>query len=131
MGINVLQAYGMTECSSVVAATPDSAASVPVESVGHILPGVRVKIVGKGSRGIGELAVKGASVADGYLDDPEETEAAFTDGWFHTGDMGYIDDDNFVYVVGRKQRLEQQAEADRKARQNAEDAIKAARGTAE
>lgn len=131
MGINVLQAYGMTECSSVVAATPDSAASVPVESVGHILPGVRVKIVGKGSRGIGELAVKGTSVADGYLDDPEETEAAFTDGWFHTGDMGYIDDDNFVYVVGRKQRLEQQAEADRKARQNAEDAIKAARGTAE
>ncbi|MCH4006674.1 MAG: AMP-binding protein [Eubacterium sp.] len=129
MGINVLQAYGMTECSSAVAATPDSAHSVPVESVGHILPGVRVKVTGKGSRGIGELAVKGASVADGYMDDPEETDAAFKDGWFYTGDMGYVDDDNFVYIVGRKQTLEREAEIDRKARQNAKDAIKAARGT--
>ena len=63
------------------------------------------------------------------MDDPEETDAAFKDGWFYTGDMGYVDDDNFVYIVGRKQTLEREAEIDRKARQNAEDAIKAARGT--
>ncbi len=131
MGINVLQAYGMTESSSAVAATPDTALSVPVETVGHILPGIRVKIVGKGSRGIGEIAVKSDSVADGYLDDPEETNAAFRDGWFHTGDMGYIDDDNFVYVIGRKSRLEHEEELDRIARQNEQDAIKAAHGTAE
>ena len=73
-------------------------------AAGYLLPGTGLKIVNRDRGGIGEILVKGPGIMAGYQGDPEETKRVLRDGWFHTGDLGYIDDDNFVYLTGRKER---------------------------
>ena len=99
-GINLLQGYGLTETSPVLAGENDKYKRAG--SVGFPLPGLEVKIDHPDSDGIGEILGKGPTVMIGYVDHPEATKEAIKDGWFHTGDLGYIDKDGFLFVTGRK-----------------------------
>ncbi len=96
-GITVLQGYGMTECSPVISNNLEW--DNKVGSVGKLLPNCEVKIVDE------EIWVKGSSVMMGYYKMPEETAEALEDGWLKTGDLGYVDEDNFLYITGRKKNL--------------------------
>ena len=96
-GITILQGYGMTECSPVISNNLEW--ENKVGSVGKLLPNCQAKIVDE------EIWVKGSSVMMGYYKMPEETAAALEDGWLKTGDLGYVDEDNFIYITGRKKNL--------------------------
>lgn len=103
LGINMVQGYGLTECSPIVALNrdvdfKDNAAGLP-------LPGLDIKIDNPGADGIGEIMVKGPSIMMGYYEDPENTARVLKDGWFYTGDLGYMDSAKFVYITGRKKNV--------------------------
>ena len=100
LGINLLQGYGLTETSPVVAGENDKFKRLG--SVGFPLPGIDVKIVNPDKDGIGELAVKAPTVMLEYVDNPEATAEVLKDGWFFTGDLGYFDKDGFLFITGRK-----------------------------
>ncbi|MFW6137856.1 MAG: AMP-dependent synthetase/ligase [Spirochaetota bacterium] len=100
LGFRVIQGYGITECSPFLAGNrdrffSDSAAGLPS-------PGCDIEIFDKNDTGIGEIGAKGPNVMLGYYREPELTKQAFRSGYFMTGDLGYIDSKNFLYVVGRK-----------------------------
>jgi long-chain acyl-CoA synthetase len=98
MGFRVIQGYGATECAPVISAPP--ANDHNLTSVGRPLPGVEVRIAQDG-----EILVRGPNVALGYWKNPEASEAAFKDGWYHTGDLGYLDAANNLYLKGRKKNM--------------------------
>ena len=100
LGINLLQGYGLTETSPVVAGENDKFKRLG--SVGFPLPGIDVKIVNPDKDGIGELAVKAPTVMLEYVDNPEATAEVLKDGWFFTGDLGYFDKDGFLFIKKRK-----------------------------
>ena len=97
-GIEILNGYGATECS------PCTAVNRPEfkkdGSVGVLVPGIEVKTTEEG-----EIAFKGDLVMKGYYNNPEATADALVDGWYLTGDLGYVDDDNFIFLTGRKKNL--------------------------
>ena len=104
LGITVVQGYGLTETSPVI--TGENDFEVRYGSVGHPLLGYEVKIDGKNEEGIGEICAKGDNVMLGYYKDEEATrEAIDINGWFHTGDLGYIDKDGFIFITGRKKNV--------------------------
>ncbi|WP_321990970.1 AMP-dependent synthetase/ligase [Marispirochaeta aestuarii] len=104
LGIDFIQGYGLTETSPIVALNPKE--QYKVRSVGRILPGTEVKILDPDSEGRGEIAIKGPMVMRGYYQMPEETAEVFTDdGFFRTGDVGYLDRDNYLYLTGRAKNL--------------------------
>jgi len=94
LGVNLKQLYGQTESCALTAAQPDG--QVKLHTVGAPLPNVGVRIDDNG-----EIQIKSASVIDGYFDDPESTRKALADGWLHTGDAGYFEDDGHLVVLGR------------------------------
>ncbi len=97
-GIEIAQGYGMTECSPRICSGVKNCPKP--ESVGEIVPGCEVRIVD------GEIQVKSKSVMMGYYKDPEETANSISeDGWLMTGDLGYKDDDGYLYITGRKKNL--------------------------
>ncbi|GER88308.1 hypothetical protein KDW_24700 [Dictyobacter vulcani] len=98
MGFRVLQGYGATECSPVISVNPRH--DHTIESVGKALPGVEVRI-GEDN----EIEVRGPNVALGYWNNPEATAAAFRNGWYATGDLGYLDKQHNLYLKGRKKNL--------------------------
>ena len=100
LGINLLQGYGLTETSPVVAGENDKFKRCG--SVGFPLPGIDVKIADPDKDGIGEIAVKSPTVMLEYVDNPETTKNVLKDGWFYTGDLGYFDKDGFLFITGRK-----------------------------
>ena len=102
-GIALVQGYGLTETSPVIAAETDKE-KMP-GSVGLALPSLNVKIENPDENGEGEILVKGPSVMIGYYHNEEENKKAFIDGWFRTGDYGYITKDGFIYVTGRKKDI--------------------------
>ncbi len=113
IGINVSQGYGITECAPLVAVNP--LITFNKNSVGVAIPGSRVKIILEDDDGnehdaypgvVGEICVKGNHVMLGYYKDPESTEKAFTEeGYFRTGDYGYIDNDGYIFITGRKKNI--------------------------
>ncbi len=112
IGIGVFQGYGITECSPLVAVNP--MVNIHYDSVGVPIPGSRVKIVSDETGEeidlpngeIGEICVKGPHVMLGYYDNEEATATAFTqEGYFRTGDYGYMDDDGYLYITGRKKNI--------------------------
>ena len=105
IGIIGVQGYGLTECSPMAALNPDVEKDMKLASVGHVLPGMEVKIIDKDPEGIGEICFSGGNVMMGYYNNPEATAEVLIDGWFHTGDQGYVDEDNFVYITGRKKNV--------------------------
>ena len=98
LGIKTIQGYGLTECAPLVCANRQS--YFRHDSVGLPVPEDEVKISDPDSDGIGEIIVKGENVMVGYYKDEELTNSVIKDGFFHTGDLGYIKD-GFVYVTGR------------------------------
>lgn len=102
-GINALQGYGLTECAPIAALNPDIAPKAA--SIGRALPNFELKIVEANEEGIGELCVKGGHVMLGYYHMPEATAEVIQDGWFHTGDLGYIDSEGYAYITGRKKNV--------------------------
>jgi long-chain acyl-CoA synthetase len=103
MGLPMIQGYGMTESAPIIAVNKDRY-SKPA-SVGLPLPGTEVRIADADGSGIGEIVCRGDSVMLGYYDDPEETARILVDGWLRTGDFGYVDEDGFLYVTGRKKNI--------------------------
>lgn len=104
-GITVLEGYGITECAPLVAV--NSPGKVRFHSVGQPVKGCRVRIDKQDeSDETGEICVKGDNVMMGYFKDPAATKEAFTeDGWFKTGDIGYIDKDGYIFITGRKKNV--------------------------
>ncbi len=103
LGIITLQGYGLTETGPVVAA--ENYKNRRIGSIGKPMPNVDVDVVNKDENGIGELVVKGPNVMLGYYEMDELTNEVIKDGWFHTGDLGYIDKDGFVFITGRSKNL--------------------------
>ncbi|MCY3667779.1 MAG: AMP-binding protein [Gemmatimonadetes bacterium] len=103
LGVSICQGYGLSEAASVVAV------NIPMQrktqSVGQVLPGQQVQIAEPDERGIGEVLVRGANVMEGYFSQEELTQAALRDGWLHTGDLGRLDDDGYLFVEGRSKDL--------------------------
>lgn len=96
-GVEVLEGYGMSECSPVISSnTPEVHKA---GSIGKPLPNAEVKFEN------GEILVKGSSVMKGYYQMPEETAETLKDGWLHTGDKGYMDEDGFLFINGRVKNL--------------------------
>lgn len=105
LGFIAVQGYGLSECAPMGALNPDQHKYMRNASVGHVLPGMDVKIEDKDEDGIGEICLKGDNVMLGYYKKPEETAKVIRDGWFYTGDQGYIDDEKFIYITGRKKNV--------------------------
>ena len=105
LGFIAVQGYGLTECAPMAALNPDAHKYMRNKSVGMILPGMNVKIDNPGPDGVGEICVKGPNVMLGYYNMPDETAEVLRDGWFHTGDLGYVDDEEFIYITGRKKNV--------------------------
>ncbi len=99
-GVDLIQGYGLTETSPVVTAETDK--EKRPGSIGFPLPNLEVKIENPDEKGIGEITVKGPSVMLGYYENEEATKKCMKNGWFSTGDYGYLDKDNFLYICGRK-----------------------------
>jgi long-chain acyl-CoA synthetase len=105
LGIDFIQGYGLTETSPIIALNPRE--HFKVASVGkHFAPYMEMTILDPDSKGVGEVCVKGPMVMQGYYRMPEETAEVFTeDGWFRTGDLGWIDAENYLYLCGRAKNM--------------------------
>ena len=110
-GVPVIEGYGLTETSSVVSINPLKG-QIKVGSVGLPLPPVEVSIfaksgerLGPGPGNIGEVAVKGPNVMCGYFGKPEASQDCMRAEWFLTGDLGYVDEDGYLYIAGRSKEL--------------------------
>ncbi len=102
-GFRVIQGYGLTECAPLAAVNPDMAAKD--NSAGKVLPGGELKIIHKNEDGIGEICYRGDNVMLGYYKSPELTAEVKKNGWLHTGDLGYIDEDGYLIITGRKKNI--------------------------
>lgn len=100
IGLNFFQGYGLTETSPILSVNSDT--DFIDASAGKAIPGVEIQIWNPNEEGIGEIVAKGPNIMVGYLDEPELNKEIFKDGYFHTGDMGYMDDTGFVFITGRK-----------------------------
>ncbi|MCL1808321.1 MAG: AMP-binding protein [Clostridiales bacterium] len=103
MGITMMQGYGMTECSPIIATNTDRYSKA--SAAGFIISGTEARIENPDEAGIGELVCKSQSVMMGYYDDPAETAKVLKDGWLSTGDYGYIDKDGMLHISGRKKNV--------------------------
>ena len=112
LGCPVTQGYGMTEASPVTHLSPTRNAVLKPGSVGRVVPSTEVKLVDPdtgaevGHNQPGELLMRGPQIMKGYLDRPAETaDAIDEDRWYHTGDVGYVDDDGWFFIVDRTKEL--------------------------
>lgn len=104
LGIDFVQGYGLTETSPILTLNPVE--HYKETSVGKVIPGAEMKILEPNVDGIGEIVVKGPMVMKGYYKMPQETKEVFTeDGWLMTGDLGYLDDEQYLYLTGRAKNL--------------------------
>ena len=103
LGIKTVQGYGLTETSPVIAAENDKV--MKSGSVGVPMINNTIEIVNKDEKGIGEIRVKGPNVMLGYYEMSEITNEVLKDGWFYTGDLGYIDKDGCLFITGRSKNM--------------------------
>ena len=104
-GIDFVQGYGLTETSPIIALNPKE--HFKIESVGsYFHPYMEMKILDPDENGRGEICAKGPMIMQGYYNMPEETAAVLSeDGWFRTGDIGWLDDEKYLYLCGRAKNL--------------------------
>lgn len=103
LGFTILEGYGLTETSPAVTFNP--LGKEKIGSAGKVIPDVEIKICVPDEQGRGEVAIHGPNVMRGYYHYPEATDAVLQDGWFYSGDIGYLDKDNYLYLVGRKKEI--------------------------
>ena len=103
LGLPVAIGYGLTEACTV--ATVNDLKPFRADSVGRPVPNVEVRIRDANEHGIGEVYLSGPTIMKGYLDDPEQTAEVLQDGWFKTGDLGYLDASNHLHLVGRAKNM--------------------------
>ncbi len=103
IGIPMIQGYGMTECAPIIALNRDRCSRA--DSAGKPLPGTEVRIIDEDDAGIGEIIVRSPSVMLGYYENEEATKETIIDGWLHTGDLGYMDGEGYLFVTGRKKSV--------------------------
>ncbi|HUW70557.1 MAG TPA: AMP-binding protein [bacterium] len=103
LGIDFVQGYGLTETSPIITLNPTEA--YKEESVGKVIPQTDMKIIDPDGDGRGQIVVKGPMVMQGYYRNQKATDEAFQDGWLLTGDVGYLDQDNYLYLTGRAKSL--------------------------
>ena len=103
LGIPVANGYGLTEAGTAI--TVNDLKPFRAETVGKPLPGMEVKIVDPSEDGVGEVFVRSKTVMAGYLDEPELTADAFSDGWLKTGDLGRFDSTGHLILSGRKKNM--------------------------
>lgn len=103
LGFTVQQGYALTETFGGGTFTP--ANDNTIGSVGKPIPGVEIKLLDPDESGVGEILISGPSLMLGYLDDPEATAEVLRNGWFHTGDLGSIDEKGNVYIRGRRKEM--------------------------
>lgn len=102
-GITTVQGYGMTEASPVLAA--ENTWQHKAGSIGLSMPGVELVIDQPNEEGIGELIARGPNIMCGYYENEEETSKVLVDGWLHTGDLAYLDEDGYIFICGRKKNV--------------------------
>lgn len=105
LGIKTLQGYGLTETAPMVALNPDQWHLMRNDSAGKVFKHTEYKVVDPDENGNGELCFRGPQVMLGYYKNPTATEACMEDGWFHTGDLGHVDKDGYVYITGRQKNV--------------------------
>ena len=105
MGIPCLQGFGMTETSPMVALNPDQWKYMRNDSAGKLFQFTECRIIDPDEDGNGEICLRGPMVMMGYYNDPEATAECMENGWLHTGDLGYLDADNYLYITGRKKNV--------------------------
>lgn len=103
LGIQMIQGYGLTEAAPLAALNRDCYYND--SSAGREVPGIPLRIDSPNEEGIGEICIKGDNIMLGYYEDEEATNETIIDGWLHTGDLGYIDDDGFLFITGRKKSV--------------------------
>ena len=103
LGIEIYQGYGLTETSPVLAA--ENKGHIRAGSIGRPLPAVQVEFRDNDEDGMGELCAKAPNVMIGYYNNEELTNEVIEDGWFHTGDLGYMDKDGYIFLTGRKKDM--------------------------
>ena len=103
MGIPMIQGYGMTENSPIIAVNRDCYSKAA--SVGQPMPNTEVRIIDPDENGMGEIICKGPSVMLGYYNDPVATKETIKNGWLYTGDYGYMDEEGYLYISGRKKNV--------------------------
>lgn len=103
LGIDMVQGYGLTETSPVIAA--ENKFKSKNGSIGVPMENVTLEIANKDENGIGELRVKGPNIMLGYYENEEETNKVLKNGWFYTGDLGYIDKEGFIFITGRQKNM--------------------------
>lgn len=103
-GFNALQGYGLTEAAPMGALNPQDCPKAA--SIGVPLPGQEIKTINVNEEGIGEVCIRGENIMMGYFHNPEETAKVIDEeGWFHTGDLGYVDTDGYAYLTGRAKNV--------------------------
>lgn len=102
-GINLCQGYGLTETSPVIGVETNE--NFRVGSIGKALPHIEAKIEDANEDGMGELVVKGPNVMLGYYNDEKATKEVLNNGWFRTGDLAKIDEDEYIFICGRKKSV--------------------------
>ena len=104
LGLDFVQGYGMTETAPISALNP--AHAFKIKSVGKVFPLIEMSIQNKDDEGIGEVCIKGPICCKGYWKNEEATAELFDEeGWLHTGDLGYLDRDSYLYLTGRSKNL--------------------------
>lgn len=103
LGILTVQGYGLTETAPTIAS--ESYRHLKPGSVGKLMPNVEGKIIDANEEGIGELIVRGDNVMLGYYDDRGSTDDIIIDGWLHTGDLAYFDEEGYLFITGRKKNV--------------------------
>lgn len=103
LGLNLVQGYGLTETSPVVAIGTNK--NYRLGSIGKTVPSVEAKLVDVNEEGIGELVVRGPSIMLGYYENEEANKESLKEGWFYTGDLAKIDEEGYIFICGRKKSV--------------------------
>ena len=99
LGVTVYQGYGLSEAAPVVAV--NAPGQCKALSVGKVLPGQEVRVADPNKLGVGEILVRGANVTRGYFSRSDLSQELLSDGWMHTGDLGYLDREGYLFIEGR------------------------------